>query len=342
MLNHTPTSASFKPSVCTYCNASFKTKTSLEDHIIRNHPDFIAYVSSKIHDCPYCRYKTTMMTHLTGHIFRHHDAANSGRVTCNHCDSTYKTKGGLDNHIINKHPNFIASVSSKIYRCTLCTYKTTMSSSFTRHTLTHPKTANRYKIDKCDECYARFKSKEALDDHIIRRHPDLIASVSSEIHNCPYCTYKTTLRINLAIHLSKHPELPEDVRFPVTPNTCVQCYAIFKTRYSLDNHIVNKHPDCIASVSTKIHNCSFCTYKTVSKHNLATHMSKHPETAHASKVRTCIQCSASYKYKIDLDDHIVRKHPSFIQYVSSKIYECTRCDHKTTMRRSFVKHLSRH
>nr|CAH7725434.1 unnamed protein product [Callosobruchus chinensis] len=139
-----------------------------------------------------------------------------------------------------------------------------MSSSFTRHTLTHPKTANRYKIDKCDECYARFKSKEALDDHIIRRHP------------------------------------------------------------------------------TKIHNCSFCTYKTVSKHNLATHMSKHPETAHASKVRTCIQCSASYKYKIDLDDHIVRKHPSFIQYVSSKIYECTRCDHKTTMRRSFVKHLSRH
>nr|CAH7725432.1 unnamed protein product [Callosobruchus chinensis] len=146
-----------------------------------------------------------------------------------------------------------------------------MSSSFTRHTLTHPKTANRYKIDKCDECYARFKSKEALDDHIIRRHPDLIASVSSEIHNCPYCTYKT-----------------------------------------------------------------------VSKHNLATHMSKHPETAHASKVRTCIQCSASYKYKIDLDDHIVRKHPSFIQYVSSKIYECTRCDHKTTMRRSFVKHLSRH
>ncbi|VEN44466.1 unnamed protein product, partial [Callosobruchus maculatus] len=110
-----------------YCNKTFKSKLSLDDHIIKTHPDFIASVSSKIHECTQCTYKTTYSTNIRQHLITYHPELAGNRILtrCMYCNKTFKSKTTLDDHIIKIHPDFTASVSSKIHEGTQCTYKTT-------------------------------------------------------------------------------------------------------------------------------------------------------------------------------------------------------------------------
>nr|CAI5830841.1 unnamed protein product [Callosobruchus analis] len=303
-----------------HCNATYKSKKNLDDHIIRKHPDFIESISSKIHECTHCTYKTTVKGHLTEHMVQHTETADM----CLHCEATFKRKTGLDNHVIRKHPHFIASVSSKMHECTYCTYKTTMKSNFAKHLLKHS-----HKLSKCIHCNAIYKHKIGLDDHILRQHPELIASVSSKMHECTHCAFKTVLKANLALHMLEHHE---------TADRCVHCNATFKSKTALNDHTLKKHPESIGSVSSKnIYECTQCSFKTVKRSDLARHMLKHPETANQ-----CIRCNTEYKHKIGLDEHILRQHPELIASVSNKMHECTHCAFKTVFKDNLTVHMVEH
>nr|CAH7764928.1 unnamed protein product [Callosobruchus chinensis] len=424
MLKHPETADSYKLVSCVHCDATYKTKKNLDDHTIRKHPDSIASITSKVHRCAYCTYKTTVKGHFTEHMLKHSEtSADIYILRCTHCDATFKRKTGLDNHVIRKHPHFIASVSSKMHECTHCTYKTTMkinldehilrkhpyfmtfvsskihecihcmykstrNDNFVRHMLRHAEAADNYKLKTCIHCNTTFERKKHLDEHtvcehpdfiasvsskihqctrctfktvikrnmdnhIIRKHPDSIASVSSKIHECKYCMYKTTVKAQFSEHMTQHYETADSYKL-----RCGQCDAIFRRKSSLDEHIVRKHPNSIASVSSKIHECTHpehiasvsnkihecthCAFKTVMKAQLAHHMLKHPETADGYKFSTCVHCNATFKGKQALDDHTLRKHPDTVGSISTKIYECTHCPYKTSMKSSFAKHILKH
>nr|CAI5821520.1 unnamed protein product [Callosobruchus analis] len=325
MEDHPEAEDSYQHSTCIHCNAVFKRKRSLDDHIVRKHPDFIAFVSSKIHECTHCSYKTAMKANLNHHMLKHPETADR----CLHCEATFKRKTGLDNHVIRKHPHFIASVSSKMHECTYCTYKTTMKSNFAKHLLKHS-----HKLSKCIHCNAIYKHKIGLDDHILRQHPELIASVSSKMHECTHCAFKTVLKANLALHMLEHHE---------TADRCVQCKATFKSRPALDDHTLKKHPESIGSVASKnIYECTQCTFKTVKRTDLARHMLKHPEAADRCKFSVCVHCNATFKSKPALVDHTLRKHPDSVGSISIRTYECTHCAYKTCMKRNFAKHILKH
>nr|CAI5830848.1 unnamed protein product [Callosobruchus analis] len=315
-------------SICVHCNATYKSKKNLDDHIIRKHPDFIESISSKIHECTHCTYKTTVKGHLTEHMVQHTETADIYKLRCIHCDETFKRRAGLDEHIIKKHPHLIATITSKIHECTYCAYQTVLKPHFARHMLKHPETADNYKLKICVHCNAKFKSKASLDNHTVREHPDFVASVSNKLHECAHCTYKTTLKSNFSKHMWKHSK---------ALITCTHCEAKFKSKQKLDEHTLKKHPDLIASVSSKIHECIYCTYKTTRKDVFLRHMEDHPE----AELR-CLHCEATFKRKTGLDNHVIRKHPHFIASVSSKMHECTYCTYKTTMKSNFAKHLLKH
>nr|CAI5830839.1 unnamed protein product [Callosobruchus analis] len=382
MVQHTETA----DITCIHCNAVFKRKRNLDDHIVRKHPDFIAFVSSKIHECTHCSYRTAMKANLDHHMLKHHIYM----LRCLHCEATFKRKTGLDNHVIRKHPHFIASVSSKMHECTYCTYKTTMKSNFAKHLLKHRadklmctacnkqfrhkgklddhtirkhphliasvtnkihecsrcafKTVikatlakhikkHSHKLSKCIHCNAIYKHKIGLDDHILRQHPELIASVSSKMHECTHCAFKTVLKANLALHMLEHHE---------TADRCNHCNSTFKSKPALNDHIINRHPDFMASISSKIHQCKYCTYKTTWKSHFARHMLAHPETADSRKLSKCIRCNTEYKHKIGLDEHILRQHPELIASVSNKMHECTHCAFKTVFKDNLTVHMVEH
>ncbi|VEN52646.1 unnamed protein product, partial [Callosobruchus maculatus] len=84
---------------------------------------------------------------------------------CIYCNKTFKSKQGLDDHILKRHLDFIASISSKIHECTQCTYKTTKSSNIRQHLITnHPEVAGNRILSRCIYCNKTFKSKLGLDD----------------------------------------------------------------------------------------------------------------------------------------------------------------------------------
>ncbi|CAH2006687.1 unnamed protein product [Acanthoscelides obtectus] len=254
---------------------------------------------------------------------------------CIHCKAEFKYRPSLDDHIIKKHPEFSASVTSNVHECPDCGYKTTFKHHFARHMFNHPGAESSLKPSVCIHCNAEFKYRKSLDEHITKKHPGFIASVSRQILECAYCTYKTTIKDFLSRHMLKHSEAESDFNLSV----CIHCNATFKDKITLDDHIIKKHPDFIASVTRKIHECTLCTFKTTVKHLLARHMSKHPETESSSELIVCIHCNAEFKYGESLDDHIVKKHPNFTALISREILECTHCTYKTTIKRYLSWHL---
>nr|CAI5867009.1 unnamed protein product [Callosobruchus analis] len=311
---------------CIYCNDTFVSKPSLDDHIVKRHPDFIASVSRKIHECTNCTFKTIRASRFKEHIKAKH--RNRITIRCIYCNKTFTTKQKLDEHIIKTHPDFIASVSSKVHECTECTYKTTNNCHMKQHMVKHADVGNR-----CIHCNKTFKTKQKLDDHIIKKHPDFIAFVTSKVHECTECTYKTTDNSHLKQHMAKHPDIP---------NRCIHCNKAFTTKKRLDDHIIKKHPDFISSVSSKVHECTECTYKTTDNSNLKQHMLKHPDIAGNHITNRCIHCNKTFTTKKRLDDHIMKKHPDFIASVTSKVHQCTECTYKTTNNSHLRRHMIAH
>ncbi|VEN34632.1 unnamed protein product, partial [Callosobruchus maculatus] len=101
---------------------------------------------------------------------------------------TFTTKVSLDDHKIRTHPDFISSITSKIHECTICTFKTTVKGYFDRHVLKHPEIASDFKLRTCIHCNATYQSKMALNDHVVRKHPEFVTSVTSKLHECTKCT----------------------------------------------------------------------------------------------------------------------------------------------------------
>nr|CAI5830824.1 unnamed protein product [Callosobruchus analis] len=333
MTKHTETADIYKLR-CKHCDETFKRRPCLDEHVIRIHPHLIPTVTSKIHECSYCAYQTVRKHHFVRHMLKHRSYNLS---VCLHCNAKYKSKQLLDYHILRKHPNAIASVSSKIHECTHCTYKTTLKSNFSKHMLKHseadPEAANNHKFQICVHCNAKHRSKQSLDEHVIRKHPNFISSITSKLHQCTYCTYKSTLRTSFAKHMLKHPE---------TFQICVHCNAKHKSKRSLDEHVIRKHPNSVASITSKIHECTYCTYKSTVSTSLAKHMLKHPEAVNNCKFQICVHCNAKFKNKISLDNHTIRYHPNFVAAVTSKVHECPCCTYKTTLKGNLHKHMLIH
>nr|CAH7755061.1 unnamed protein product [Callosobruchus chinensis] len=187
------------PSVCQHCNQAFKSKGTLDSHILRNHPDFVESIRGKIYECTQCDYKTVMKHHLTKHMSKH-DRIVLAPSVCQHCNQAFKSKGTLDSHILRNHPDFVESIRGKIYECTQCDYRTLRKSSLDGHIITHPGMATELIIFTCEYCTATFKSKKSLQSHIVREHRDFSATLSSKIHRCTNCDYKTTRKRCLENH----------------------------------------------------------------------------------------------------------------------------------------------
>ncbi|CAH2003607.1 unnamed protein product [Acanthoscelides obtectus] len=230
--------------------------------------------------CYKCGYSTLFKHRLINHIKGYtnkegrnvHSCMYKSR-TCRHCGAKFTIQRSLDDHIIRKHPNFLGTVSRIIYKCSYCAYKTTRKSNYSRHILKHSETAGNCEFSRCIHCYASYRSRKGLNDHIIRKHPDFIASVSCKIHECKRCAFKTTVKSNFLSHILKHSEAVDDYKF----NVCVHCEKKFRSKTGLNDHLIKKHPDFIASISSKIHECAHCAYKTAIKSHFSCHMWKHTD-----------------------------------------------------------------
>nr|CAI5852375.1 unnamed protein product [Callosobruchus analis] len=316
---------------CKYCNESFRGKTSLDNHVIKKHPDFITSIKRKIHECSQCNYKTPRKKAMERHTSTHTGAVFKVLI-CEHCNATFKWEETLDSHIFKNHPDLIASIKRKILECLHCTYKTTFKNTLRKHMIRHSNEPTTLSV--CPECYASFKHKVSLHDHILRVHPDLKSFVKRKTHECTQCDYKTIKKQYLTKHMLKHAGIV------FKPSVCEHCNASFNSKQTLDSHILRDHPDFVESIKSKIHECSKCSYKTIRKSTLTKHMLTHPSSD--SDLIRCQHCNASFKRTVNLDNHVLRKHPDFEASIERKIHECEQCGYKSTLKSIITRHKLTH
>nr|CAH7755057.1 unnamed protein product [Callosobruchus chinensis] len=322
---------------CEHCDATFKSEETLDNHIFKNHTEFIASIKGKILECMQCGYKTTIRNTLTKHIWRHSNKMTKlSPSVCQHCNAAFKSKGTLDSHILRNHPDSMESIRGKIYECTQCDYKTVMKHHLTKHMSKHDRIVLAPSV--CQHCNQAFKSKGTLDSHILRNHPDFVESIRGKIYECTQCDYKTVMKHHLTKHMSKHD------RIVLAPSmyVCEHCDATFKRKDTLDNHIFKNHPEFIASIKKEILECRQCDYKTIVRNKLTKHMMMSHSNKTVREMYVCEHCDATFKLEESLDNHIFRNHTEFIASIKRKILECTQCDYKTTIRNTLTKHMVTH
>nr|CAI5835593.1 unnamed protein product [Callosobruchus analis] len=321
--------------VCTVCNTAFKTHDSLNEHIIKKHPKFIASITRKIHACTKCNFKTVYTSSFQCHLLKHPETAAAYNYrTCSHCNAAFTRQEFLNEHILQIHPQFTASITQKLLLCSKCTFKTAISRNFQRHLLEHPETAVNYKFSVCIHCNEPFKSITMLDEHIIKKHPSSIPSITRKIHKCTTCDFSTTIHTEFKRHQLKH----TDAYINRNSNICVHCNKSFLSKTLLDDHIVKKHPSFIYSVTSKIRECTKCSYKTTIAGDLKKHMMQHPDLSGGEIFNRCMYCDKTFIHKRTLGEHIIKNHPSYISSVTNKIHECTKCNFKTVDKRTLRRH----
>ncbi|VEN37681.1 unnamed protein product [Callosobruchus maculatus] len=241
---------------CTHCDATFKSKRALDDHIVRKHPDSCTTIPRTVYECTECYYKTSAKNNFDRHHrFKHSETSLSENcLSCNQCNAIFRNKQSLDNHVVGKHPNFIRLVKSKIYECPKCVFKTTFSDNWYRHLSSHSQTVSNSEGCICIHCNKSLHTKSSLEDHIVRRHRNIAAPIGRKIFKCPQCRYRTIHKKKFDKHTIIHPK--------VIISTCIRGDATFKKKEYLDDHIVKKHPDSLATVG-RFYKCTRCTFKTV-------------------------------------------------------------------------------
>ncbi|CAH2000775.1 unnamed protein product [Acanthoscelides obtectus] len=116
--------------------------SSLVDEIMKKPPVASERTQTrKMFRCNGCNFIVSNENRLIVHMKHHNHKSKSylhysgDKIRCIHvhCSATFKTKKGMDHHILQNHPDLIASVTYKIHQCAHCTYRTTSQGLFARH-----------------------------------------------------------------------------------------------------------------------------------------------------------------------------------------------------------------
>ncbi|XP_042885941.1 zinc finger protein 845-like [Penaeus japonicus] len=224
MCKHQAGSGSHRLLVCPVCGALYKTKQSLDSHMML-HKESKCYGKddSWPFTCSICSERFSSKASLSNHIASAHSNQD---FKCTLCEKTCKTKQLLSQHLLRKH-----KMGSTEYPCPVCSKVFLIAKDLRRHIQSH----NLGGSHECALCHAKFKSQptlqahmkihakgkpydciiclvpfasiQALKDHFNSHHGVEINDDNFDCNwnrKCPLCSQVFMRRVGLAIHIKSH------------------------------------------------------------------------------------------------------------------------------------------
>jgi len=162
--------------VCTLCFFRFKTKRSLNSHVVlTGHGELPkqwhcecgkGFGGKTVENSNTKQLDREYLQHLKATCWAHPDIENNLPFKCQHCSERLRTKRGLDIHVGKYHADFY-------YTCEKCGMKHSNKNLHLRHSLKcsglQPKEASY----KCTGCGKSFKAESTRYDHVRWRCPVL-------------------------------------------------------------------------------------------------------------------------------------------------------------------------
>ncbi|CAH0549494.1 unnamed protein product [Brassicogethes aeneus] len=152
------------------------------------------------------------------------------------------------------------------------------------------------KLFYCDICPKKFKRNSSLSKHVKYVHQ----KDDQEERKCDKCNYVTVRKDDFKAHLKIH-----DKKYSLKCDFCDHTTARL---YNLNAHILSKHKlkNNIKS-TTKIHNCSKCSFSTVKKSTYDNHIKICLKLENV-KWYECLFCPYKTIRNYDLNKHLKTKH----------------------------------
>ncbi|XP_077291662.1 zinc finger and BTB domain-containing protein 41-like [Arctopsyche grandis] len=196
-----------KSFICTDCQQGFRSKQSLQKHILNKHKRNFPF------QCEYCLQGFKKKTHLAAHIYLH---TGLKLLKCKFCDKSFDNQSARYKHQRNH----------KMFTCE-CGKVFTRWADILQHKRTEH-VSDRY---ECDICNRVFRMRAHIVRHL-KIHP---VNQEREIFLCPTCPKFYTFKSNLVHHInSVHENLTYDCTFP-------GCEAKLSTKKKLEHHREKKH-----------------------------------------------------------------------------------------------------
>ncbi|KAL7634366.1 UNVERIFIED_CONTAM: hypothetical protein RMT77_014743 [Armadillidium vulgare] len=224
------------------------------------------------HKCPVCEFRTKRV-----HYFNHHMRNHSfSRYKCEFCNYKTNTKASFTTHL-NTHEapisfsNSEEEVNETLLECSDCSFKTKRKSAFVSHVSQH---TNKTFLN-CFECDFQTPDEDELDSHIqshtktkkenVKRYIPNLQSEKNEIKTPRLKRVKLEQILPNENNVVEEEEPNSEIRWYHCPN----CDFKANNKRFLDSHLRTHFG------KKSVHECSICSYRTVSKQNLKVHMFKH-------------------------------------------------------------------